>query len=221
MDRIPCCKWTNAIAARRPIQTRSGNGKICERVPEMPHRTVRFGVFEVDLDRAELRKQGLRVRLQEQPFQVLAALLSIPGEVVTREDLIHRLWPDGTVVDFDRGLNAAVTRLRQALSDSAESPRYVETVARRGYRFVGPVADGAGTPERAAAPADSRGPSSASARADRRTRVWLAGVLIVLIATAAGWGVWRVRTNHEFDVSAKVSMLTAASGAERSTSFSR
>ena len=92
---------------------------------------MRFGVFEVDLDRSELRKQGLRVRLQEQPFQVLAALLSSPGEVVTREELIHRLWPDGTVVDFDRGLNAAVTRLRQALSDSAETPRYIETVARR------------------------------------------------------------------------------------------
>src|SRR4051812_33134733 len=221
MDRIPCCKWTNAIAARRPIQTRSGNGKICERVPEMPHRTVRFGVFEVDLDRAELRKQGLRVRLQEQPFQVLAALLSIPGEVVTREDLIHRLWPDGTVVDFDRGLNAAVTRLRQALSDSAESPRYVETVARRGYRFVGPVDQGAGKPEPAVAPTDSREGSPASGRAARRTRVWLAGIPIVLIATAAGWGVWNPGTKHEFGVTAKGTMLTGAAGAERSTSFSR
>ena len=86
---------------------------------------------------AELRKHGVRLRLQEQPFQVLAALLENPGEVVTREDLIRRLWPDGTVVDFDRGLNAAVTRLRQALSDSAEAPRYVETVARQGISFPG------------------------------------------------------------------------------------
>src|SRR3954453_3543831 len=100
---------------------------------------VRFGVFEVDLASGELRKQGLRIRLQEQPFAVLAALLERSGEVVTREELIRILWPDGTVVDFDRGLNAAVTRLRQALSDSAETPRYVETVARRGYRFNAPL----------------------------------------------------------------------------------
>jgi len=85
-----------------------GNGKLWEQMSGISSRTVRFGVFEVDLDRSELRKQELRVRLQEQPFQVLAALLSTPGEVVTREELIRRLWPDGTVVDFDRGLNAAV-----------------------------------------------------------------------------------------------------------------
>ena len=107
--------------------------------PEASPRIVRFGVFDVDLGRGELRKQGVRLRLQEQPFQVLAALLEQPGEIVSREELIRRLWPDGTVVDFDRGLNAAITRLRQTLSDSAETPRYVETVARRGYRFVAAV----------------------------------------------------------------------------------
>lgn len=101
--------------------------------------TLRFGAFEVDLDAAELRKGRIRLRLQEQPYQVLAALLEQPGQVVSREELIRRLWPDGTVVDFDRGLNAAVTRLRQVLSDSAETPRYVETVARRGYRFIADV----------------------------------------------------------------------------------
>jgi Tol biopolymer transport system component/DNA-binding winged helix-turn-helix (wHTH) protein len=100
---------------------------------------VRFGVFEVDLRSGELRKQGVRVRLQEQPFKVLAALLEHPGEIVSREQLVQRLWPDGTFVDFDRGLNAAVTRLRQVLADSAESPRYIETVARRGYRLLVPV----------------------------------------------------------------------------------
>src|SRR4051812_47425114 len=104
----------------------NGNG---DRVALSGHSPglVRFGAFEVDLVAAELRKQGLRLRLQEQPFQVLAALLENPGQVIPREDLIRRLWPDGTVVDFDRGLNAAVTRLRQVLSDSAETPRYVET----------------------------------------------------------------------------------------------
>src|SRR5581483_3202272 len=80
-----------------------------------------------------------RVRIQEQPFQVLAMLVSRPGEVITREALVARLWPDGTFVDFERGLNAAVARLRQTLRDSAETPRFIETVARRGYRFVAPV----------------------------------------------------------------------------------
>lgn len=100
---------------------------------------VRFGVFEIDLRSGELRKQGVRVRLQEQPFKVLALLIEHAGEVVPREQLVQRLWPDGTFVDFDRGLNAAVTRLRQVLADSAESPRYIETVARRGYRLLVPV----------------------------------------------------------------------------------
>src|ERR1051325_7904876 len=106
---------------------------------EYASRPVRFGAFEVDLGTGELRKHGLRLRLQEQPFLVLAALLERPGEVVTREELVRRLWADGTVVDYEGGLNAAVTRLRQALSEAADSPRYVETVARRGYRFVGAV----------------------------------------------------------------------------------
>src|SRR5689334_21467268 len=106
---------------------------------QFPGRIIRFGVFEVDLAKGELRKRGLRVRLQEQPFQVLVALLERQGEVVSREDLIRRLWADGTVVDFERGLNAAVNRLRQALSDSADVPRYVETAARRGYRFIGHI----------------------------------------------------------------------------------
>src|SRR3954464_15445390 len=125
----------------------------------MSARTVRFGVFEVALRRAELRKQGLRVRLQEQPFQVLAALLERPGEVVSREELILRLWPDGTVVDFDRGLNAAVTRLRQALSDSADAPRVVETVARRGYRFIGQVEKVTRPSQPAAAPQSAPEPA--------------------------------------------------------------
>src|SRR5882762_1123027 len=108
-------------------------------VMEYSRKPVRFGAFEVDIGAGELRKHGSRLRLQEQPFLVLTALLEQPGEVVTREDLVRRLWPDGTFVDFDRGLNAAVTRLRQVLGDSAENPRYVETVARRGYRFLADV----------------------------------------------------------------------------------
>src|SRR5439155_15304675 len=102
-------------------------------------KTVRFGVFEIDYTNIELRKYGVRLRIQQQPFHILATLLDHPGEVVKREELIVRLSSDGTIVDFDRGLNAAVTRLRQVLSDSAESPKYVETVAGRGYRFIASV----------------------------------------------------------------------------------
>jgi len=100
---------------------------------------LRFGVFELDLHAGELRKDGLRVRLQEQPFQVLATLLEQPGEVVTRETLQKKLWPADTFVDFDHGLNKAISKIREALSDSAASPRFVETVARRGYRFLAEV----------------------------------------------------------------------------------
>jgi Tol biopolymer transport system component/DNA-binding winged helix-turn-helix (wHTH) protein len=102
-------------------------------------RVIRFGVFEVDQRAGELRRNGTRVKLQEQPFQILALLLERPGEVVTREELQSRLWPADTFVDFDHSLNAAVRRLRDALGDSAENPRFVETVARRGYRFLAPV----------------------------------------------------------------------------------
>ena len=102
-------------------------------------RTRRFGVFELDLRAGELRRSGLKVKLQEQPFQVLTLLLEKPGEVVTRDDLRQRLWPADTFVDFDHSLNAAIKRLRDALGDSAENPTFVETVARRGYRFLAPV----------------------------------------------------------------------------------
>ncbi len=108
-------------------------------------RIVRFGVFEVDLRAGELRRGGLKVKLQEQPLQVLTALLEHPGEVVTREELRGKLWPADTFVDFDHGLNAAIRRLRDALGESAETPMLVETVARRGYRFIGNVEKTAGT----------------------------------------------------------------------------
>ena len=101
-------------------------------------KRTRFGAFEADPRSGELVKNGRRVRLQEQPFQLLAALLERPGEVVTREELRMLLWPQ-TVVDYDHGLNKAVSKIREALGDSAESPRFVETVARRGYRFLADV----------------------------------------------------------------------------------
>jgi len=102
-------------------------------------RTYRFGVFEVNAASGQLRKSGVRIRLQEQPFQVLLSLLERPGEVVTREELQQKLWPADTFVDFDHSLNTAVNKLREALGDSASNPRFIETLARRGYRFLAAV----------------------------------------------------------------------------------
>ena len=107
-------------------------------------RIARFGVFELDLVAGELRKNGAKLRLQEQPFQVLALLLQRPGDVITREELRQKLWPADTFVDFDHSLNTAVNKLRETLGDSASSPRYIETLARRGYRFIAPVQNGVG-----------------------------------------------------------------------------
>ncbi len=101
--------------------------------------SIRFGPYELDLRSAELRKDDLRIRLQDQPFLILVALLERPGEVVLREEIRKKLWPDDTVVEFDHGINAAVKRLRDALCESVEKPRYIETLARKGYRFIGKV----------------------------------------------------------------------------------
>src|SRR6266480_6568315 len=108
-------------------------------VAQCSGRTLRFGFFEVDLRAAELRKHGIRIRVQEQPFHILTLLLERSGDIVTREELRQKLWPAHTFVDFDRSLNKAMTKLRSALGDSAESPRYIETVPRHGYRFLAEV----------------------------------------------------------------------------------
>ncbi len=104
----------------------------------------RFGIFEADLASGELRKQGLRIRLQEQPFQILILLLDHAGEVVGRDELCRKLWAPDTFVDFEQGLSTAIKKLRQALSDDAETPRYIETLPKRGYRFIAPVEKPAG-----------------------------------------------------------------------------
>jgi TolB-like protein/DNA-binding winged helix-turn-helix (wHTH) protein/Flp pilus assembly protein TadD len=164
---------------------------------------LRFGVFELDLRAGELRKHGLRVRLQEQPFQVLAMLVEHPGEVVAREELQKKLWPADTFVDFDHGLNKAINKLREALGDSAESPRFVETVARRGYRFLVDVrpADAAPVPgvERASRPHPGADPSDRPALAMNaalpKRFQWSRAlqssglVLLVVVAALATWKV--------------------------------
>jgi len=124
----------------------------------MPQRgrpkLFRFGVFEVDLRAGVLRKSGLKIKLQGQPFQILEMLLDQPGEAVTREELRNSLWPADTFVDFDHSLNTAIKKLRQALGDDADNPHFIETLPRRGYRFIGPVeeSEAMSPPAEAAAP---------------------------------------------------------------------
>jgi cholera toxin transcriptional activator len=126
--------------------------------PEIDRKNgiARFGVFEADLDARELRKQGQRLRLQDQPFAVLAILLERSGSVISREELRQKLWPADTFVDFDHSLNTAVNKIREKLGDSASSPRFVETIARRGYRFLGEIQWQAHTTASTSMPAHDR-----------------------------------------------------------------
>jgi len=165
-----------------------------ESVPDYVSRVVGFGAFEVDLRAGELRRNGRKVRIQNQPFQILAMLLERPGEVVTREEMRARLWPAETFVDFDHGLNSAVRRLRDALGESAEKPKYVETLGRRGYRFIFPVEGSAAgkhqgvvEPARTAATVVPISVASAPDTKDRepRSRARVKVAVAAIIATTA------------------------------------
>ncbi len=147
---------------------------------------LRFGVFEVDLRSRELRKQGVRIKLQEQPFHVLTVLLQRPGGVVTRDELRSQNWPADTFVDFDNSLNTAINKLREALGDSADSPRFIETLPRRGYRFIASVTGVDGTARGTAADV------SVAALPRSRKRV-VALAIAVLAAGTAGGLLWRAR----------------------------
>src|ERR1700692_3219274 len=146
-----------------------------------PFRRFKFGVFEADLRTGELTKLGKRVRLQEQPFQLLAMRLENPGELVIREELCERLWPK-TIVDFDHGLNKAIGKVREALGDSVENPRFIETVARRGYRFLADVAVVQGGQPQTAA-----GDLAAGREAPRLPAPPHAGTGVRPAAPPAGW----------------------------------
>jgi DNA-binding winged helix-turn-helix (wHTH) protein len=148
---------------------------------------VRFATFEVDLERSELRKSGLKIRLQDQPFQVLALLLKSPGEVVTREELRNSVWPQDTFVDFDHALNTAVKKIRAALGDDADNPRFLETVPRRGYRFIAPLdREFAAAPE----PVPPPKPTPPVARADPSPTFAIIGVFAVgLVVLGLAWKV--------------------------------
>src|SRR5437773_7840650 len=145
---------------------------------------LRFGVFEVDVRSGELRKQGVRIKLQEQPFHVLAVLLQRPGEVVTREELRNQNWPADTFVDFDNSLNTAINKLREALGDSADNPRFIETLPRRGYRFIAPV-----TGVDATASGTSAGASEVAPTQNRK--IVVAAAIAVLVAGVAVGGLAR------------------------------
>jgi TolB-like protein/DNA-binding winged helix-turn-helix (wHTH) protein/tetratricopeptide (TPR) repeat protein len=161
-----------------------------------PPNVIRFGVFELELQSGRLRKHGLKVKLQEKPFQVLALLLERPGEVVTREELRRQLWPADTFVDFDHSVNTAVNKLREALGDSAENPRFIETLPRHGYRFIAPTHAAAGAIHGSPLPAaleDRRDVSGSAAvetargtpaRASRR-KLWLAGTGLGVVGLLA------------------------------------
>jgi DNA-binding winged helix-turn-helix (wHTH) protein len=120
----------------------------------------RFGIFEADASTCELRRKGVRVKLNAQPFQVLLMLLTRPGELLTREEIAATLWPEGTFVDFEHGLNSAVNRIREALGDTAGNPRFVETLARRGYRFIAPVEKISAISANGSMPTDASSPSA-------------------------------------------------------------
>jgi DNA-binding winged helix-turn-helix (wHTH) protein len=149
-----------------------------------PASVWRFGTFEVDVRVGELRKQGVRIKLQEQPFLVLKVLLARHGEIVSREELRSQIWSADTFVDFDNGLNTAINKLREALGDSADSPRFIETLPRRGYRFIAPVTDVDGTTR--GSPAGARAATPARSR-----KIAVAVALVVLAGGIAGGLFWR------------------------------
>jgi TolB-like protein/DNA-binding winged helix-turn-helix (wHTH) protein len=148
-----------------------------------PSDVVRFAVFEADLRSGELRKSGVRIKLQDQPFRLLRILLAHPGEVVTREELQRQIWPSDTFVDFDRGLNNAVKRLREALGDTADAPRYIETLPKRGYRFIGTLRD---TEDRTGTVPDRPAGTAPPKSTRRGVKVAVGALALAILLSAVG-----------------------------------
>lgn len=185
----------------------------------VPARTVfRFGVFDLDTRAAELRKHGVLIRLPGQSIQVLAALLERPGELVTREELCQRLWPAGTNVDFDHSLANAIKRIRDALGDSARTPRYIETMPRRGYRFLLPVGSGDRAVSAApVAPSPAESPECAKPRVPAPARMLLGGILAAVVGISGFLALARLGHIHpgqgrHFDAEAYASYQRARYG---------
>src|SRR5437868_6998823 len=156
--------------------------------PGSSNSNICFGRFAVDLRAGELRKEGRKIRLQEQPLQILALLLERQGEAVSREELRTKLWPTDTFVDFDHGVNSAVARLRGALQDSADSPKYIETVGRRGYRFIGTIEEQVAASTEFVEAAMLANPAQALPKI--RKKLFLACAGIVSMAIASGSGIY-------------------------------
>jgi Tol biopolymer transport system component/DNA-binding winged helix-turn-helix (wHTH) protein len=191
---------------------------------QFPRTVVRFGVFELDLYARELLKRGYRVKLQDQPFQILAMLLEHPGQLVTREELRQRLWPGDTVVGFDDGLNAAIRRLRFALHDAPDRPKYIETLPRRGYRFIGRVENGsdaaAGALSPVAEPNDLVSAENSRAPESRRAAplfIVVAGAVLTVIAAAAVHYLGR-ETSKPLEMT--FTHITKAAGVEKNPTIS-
>src|SRR5712692_7127792 len=181
--------------------------------PPEKMRVLRFGPFEANFTTGELRKYGIRLKLQDQPFQVLKMLLARPGELVTREEIRQRLWPSGTFVDFDNSLNAAVNRLREALGDSAENPKFIETLPRRGYRFISAL-DGIDPARVPAVPSGSRfsgaEETAGGARPWRLRKTSLAASAVAL-AAALGVATWLAVFRTKTDAIDSLAVLPFAS----------
>lgn len=176
--------------------------------PRSAPRTVRFGVFEADLAAGELRREGTCIKLQDQPFRLLALLLERPGAIVTREELRAALWPDGSFVDFEYGVNTAVKKVRYALGDSADSPRYLQTLPRKGYRFIAPVS--------AAESLALDAPSDVAASPARR-RTWM---LAAGLSTALAAALWVLSPASTPERASLPVPLTAYPGSEWGAAFS-
>jgi Tol biopolymer transport system component/DNA-binding winged helix-turn-helix (wHTH) protein len=184
--------------------------------PESLGKCLRFGAFELDMKAGELRKHGIRIRLQEQPLKLLFCLVEKPGTIISRQELAAELWPAGTFVDYEHGLNAAVTRLRQVLRDSADSPRYIETVARRGYRFVAPVTEMRVSETELSSEAAESG--SKPRLASVPTRLWLAlGTAAISVALLSVFLLLRPASTPPYYSAVP---LTSEEGAQLCPSFS-
>jgi TolB-like protein/DNA-binding winged helix-turn-helix (wHTH) protein len=166
-----------------------------------PSQTLRFGAFEVDLRSGELRKKGIKVKLQEKPFQILTLLLEHAGEVVTREELCQKLWPADIIVDFDHSLGTAIGKLRQSLGDTVQNPRFVETLSNRGYRFIAPVStveENAGRPAQNSTPGDavlsasSFEPAIPATLPVARSSRWSIAAVVATLLLGIGWFAWRL-----------------------------
>src|ERR1700686_2222913 len=157
-----------------------------------PTRVLRFGVFQVNLAARELRKHGVRIRLPGQPFRVLSILLERPGQIVSRDEMRDKLWDSATFVDYERSLNSAIRKLRAVLGDSQESPRYIETVPRLGYRFIAPVEEVSSSSEPPLLEQTSSGAAPKVPALPLFGRHWslILGIPAILLALAAGYFMW-------------------------------